>query len=188
MKKVKIIIAAIFIVAVGAGIFWACKKENIDSKNSTNNKTIAIQKTMGGGDDEECDKYYQWRACALHQDEKCYLGNTCNGPFPNPISPSCNCPGVSVFSHDENGHQIEVDCGSPFYPFTSQPYNGMTWNVELSKEYIAENYWFFQDAYNRGMLNESPQDLYNNAPYRTDAGFSYEPNIIDLVPPINIIE
>ena len=31
MKKVKLIIATLLVVAIGAAIFWACEKENVDS-------------------------------------------------------------------------------------------------------------------------------------------------------------
>ncbi|MBP7101927.1 MAG: hypothetical protein PHC83_06270 [Bacteroidales bacterium] len=44
MKKVKIIVAAILVVAVGAGIFWACKKEF--ENNKIENK-IKLHKSNG---------------------------------------------------------------------------------------------------------------------------------------------
>ncbi|MBP7101608.1 MAG: hypothetical protein KBA86_00005 [Bacteroidales bacterium] len=49
MKKVKIIVAAIFIVAVGASIFWACEKE---SDNLKNNNNINTQKYFDSGNPE----------------------------------------------------------------------------------------------------------------------------------------
>ena len=36
MKNLKYIIATLFVVAVGAGIFWACEKENNNEKNISN--------------------------------------------------------------------------------------------------------------------------------------------------------
>jgi len=49
MKKFKYIIATLFVVAVGAGIFWACQKENENSieNQSVENKT---QKTFNDND------------------------------------------------------------------------------------------------------------------------------------------
>ena len=37
MKNLKYIIAALFVVAVGAGIFWACQKEEVSSKTNNSN-------------------------------------------------------------------------------------------------------------------------------------------------------
>lgn len=189
MKKHRFIPAILFIVAVGIGIFLSCQKENLISNNSMDNKIIAKQKKMGGGGDEG-NKYYQWRSASIYDEQmkRCYLANVCEGPFETPISPSCSNQREIVYAHDTLGKRVEVNCNSTFYPFPSTPYNGMTWNVEISKEFIAENYWMFQDAYSRGMIDETPEGLYNNAPSRTDTGFSYQPNIIDLVPPINVEE
>ncbi len=46
MKKIKYIIATIFIVAIGTTIFWACQKENDKIYNPKNN-SIKNQKSMG---------------------------------------------------------------------------------------------------------------------------------------------
>ena len=45
MKNLKYIIAALFVVAVGAGIFWACQKENKE-ENRNIETNLKVQKTI----------------------------------------------------------------------------------------------------------------------------------------------
>ncbi|MDD4210462.1 MAG: hypothetical protein PHI52_09020 [Bacteroidales bacterium] len=48
MKKFKYIIATLFVVAVGAGIFWACEKEETIANSSVTKESNKIQKRPPG--------------------------------------------------------------------------------------------------------------------------------------------
>jgi flagellar basal body-associated protein FliL len=44
MKKFKYIVATLFVVAIGAGIFWACQKEETTENSSITTTSNKIQK------------------------------------------------------------------------------------------------------------------------------------------------
>jgi hypothetical protein len=48
MKKFRYIIATVFVVAIGAGIFWACEKEEATSNTSVTKESNKIQKRPQG--------------------------------------------------------------------------------------------------------------------------------------------
>ncbi|MDD3280098.1 MAG: hypothetical protein PHC83_00810 [Bacteroidales bacterium] len=47
MKKIRIIIAVLFVVTMGVGVFIACEKETKSLEEKNNNKIITIQKEQG---------------------------------------------------------------------------------------------------------------------------------------------
>lgn len=97
MKKFRLIIAALFVMAVGAGIFWACEKI-VGTQEESNEENNLIQKDLYNPDEgDPCLKIYKgtnlWEDC--HHDYTC-------GPCGGICFRSGATLGNETMSYDQN--------------------------------------------------------------------------------------
>ena len=98
MKKVKFILAALMVVAVGIGIFWACQKEETTENSSVTTTSNKIQKAECEDENirivqvfSKKSKYGDWpnQYCDGISDHGCWLWFNNNPSVPS-ITEACN--------------------------------------------------------------------------------------------------
>ena len=164
MKKFIFGLSAIAIIITGIFTFAGCEKEELVEYNITE----CVQDNGGGSSDNQGPqpyRYYKWNCITITDDGGCYVGMVCEGPFTSEQPPKCTEPGRVTYIYDENGARVPVECNSPIHPFPDiEP--GRTWEIEFTKEHIEEIWPILQSMYEREILMESPQELWDIAPHR----------------------
>lgn len=111
MKKFRYIIATVFVVAIGAGIFWACQKENEENEEVVVNKNISekIQKT--------CDIGEEFIVCQVYKERSKsgkWPDQTCSGT-------SGNCWLWLQMGESDTAARFEAYIGFRIHKSVSQP-------------------------------------------------------------------
>lgn len=153
MKKFFLFLSIFSLIVIGNICFTACEKEEVIPENQII-KSFYSEPDYG---------YNQWVLRTLQEEGKCYVVMVCE-PCERKTQYACSNRYEIQYVCDENGNRLEAQCNTPIYPFDD--IIERTWEIEYTKEFISEAWTIFEFAHNTGLIEATPQELWENAPNR----------------------